>query len=163
MKFQLPMMSRNRRNQDRAVKQIVVATDGSEGSGRAVDFAAQLAKTYGANLLIINVKGGYGLPVELLRQFTNAEGAWLEEMLTSRAGEILTSARDRARKIGAPTIVLESRSGNIAQAIIEFAREKNADAIIVGRQGAGRVAEFLLGSVPQKLLSLATCIVMVIP
>jgi nucleotide-binding universal stress UspA family protein len=146
MKFQLPMMSRNRRNQDRAVKQIVVATDGSEGSGRAVDFAAQLAKTYGANLLIINVKGGYGLPVELLRQFTNAEGAW-----------------DRARKIGAPTIVLESRSGNIAQAIIEFAREKNADAIIVGRQGAGRVAEFLLGSVPQKLLSLATCIVMVVP
>jgi nucleotide-binding universal stress UspA family protein len=145
------------------VKQILVATDGSEGSNRAVDYAAQLAKTYGANLLIINVMGGYGLPVELLRQFSNAEGAWLDEMLTSKSAEILTSARDRAHKIGAPTIVLESRGGNIAQAIIEFAREKNADAIVVGRQGSGRVAEFLLGSVPQKLLSLSTCVVMVVP
>jgi nucleotide-binding universal stress UspA family protein len=145
------------------VKQIVVATDGSEGSNRAVDFAAQLAKTYGANLLIINVVGGYGLPVELLRQFSNAEGAWLEEMLTSRSAEILTSARDRAHKIGAATIVLVSRGGNVAQAIIEFAREKNADVIVVGRQGSGRVAEFLLGSVPQKLLGLATCVVMVVP
>jgi nucleotide-binding universal stress UspA family protein len=94
---------------------------------------------------------------------SNAEGAWLEEMLTSRSAEILTSARDRAHKIGAATIVLESRGGNVAQAIIEFAREKNADVIVVGRQGSGRVAEFLLGSVPQKLLGLATCVVMVVP
>jgi nucleotide-binding universal stress UspA family protein len=84
--------------------------------------------------------GGYGRPVELLRQFSNAEGAWPEEMLTSRSAEILTSARNRAHKIGAPTIVLESRSGNIAQAIIEFAREKNADAIVVGRPGSGRAS-----------------------
>ncbi len=145
------------------MKQILVATDGSEGSHRAVDFAAHLAKTYEAKLLIVNVVGGYGLSVELLRQFSNAEGAWLEEMLTSRSAEILTSARDRARKIGAPTIVLESRGGNVVQAIIEFAREKNADTIVVGRQGSGRVADFLLGSVPQKLLSLATCVVMVVP
>jgi nucleotide-binding universal stress UspA family protein len=145
------------------VKQILVATDGSEGSDRAVDFAARLAKTFEADLLIINVIGGYGLPVELLRQFSNAEGAWLEEMLTSRSAEILKSARDRAHQIGAPTIVLESRGGNVAQAISDFAREKNADAIVVGRQGTGRVADFLLGSVPQKLLSLATCVVMVVP
>jgi nucleotide-binding universal stress UspA family protein len=145
------------------VKQILAATDGSEGSDRAIDFAAQLANTYGANLLIINVMGGYGLPVELLRQFSNAEGAWLDEMLTSRSAEILTSARDRVHKLGAPTIVLESRGGNITQAIIDFAREKNVDAIVVGRQGVGHVSEFLLGSVPQKLLSLAACVVMVVP
>jgi nucleotide-binding universal stress UspA family protein len=145
------------------VKQILVATDGSEGSNRAVDFAAQLAKIYDARLFIINVVGGYGLPGGLLRQFSNADGAWLEEMLTSISAEILSSARDRAHKIGAPTIVLESRRGNIAKAIIDFAREKDADAIVVGRQGSGRVAEFLLGGVPQKLLSLATCVVMVVP
>jgi nucleotide-binding universal stress UspA family protein len=145
------------------VKQILVATDGSEGSNRAVDFAAQLAKIYDARLFIINVVGGYGLPGGLLRQFSNADGAWLEEMLTSISAEILSSARDRARKIGAPTIVLESRRGNIAKAIIDFARERDADAIVVGRQGSGRVADFLLGGVPQKLLSLATCVVMVVP
>jgi nucleotide-binding universal stress UspA family protein len=145
------------------VKQILVATDGSEGSDRAVDFAANLAKTYGATLLIINIRGGYGLPVALLRQFSNADGAWLGELLTSMSAELLKSARDRALKIGAPTIVLESREGKIAQSIIDFAKEKHADAIVVGKQGSGRVADILLGSVPQKLLSLAACVTVVVP
>jgi len=145
------------------VKQILVATDGSEGSDRAVDFAANLAKTYGATLLIINIRGGYGLPVALLRQFSNADGAWLGELLTSMSAEVLKSARDRALKIGAPTIVLESREGKIAQSIIDFAKEKHADVIVVGKQGSGRVADILLGSVPQKLLSLAACVMVVVP
>jgi nucleotide-binding universal stress UspA family protein len=103
------------------------------------------------------------LPVALLRQFSNAEGAWLGELLTSMSAEVLKSARDRALKIGAPTIVLESRGGKIAQSIIDFAKEKHADAIVVGKQGSGRVADILLGSVPQKLLSLAACVMVVVP
>jgi nucleotide-binding universal stress UspA family protein len=145
------------------MKQIVVATDGSEGSDRAVDLAAQLAKTYHASLFIINVMGGYGLPVELMRQFSMADGALLEEMFTSMSAEILKSARDRAHQLGAPSIVLESRGGNVAQAIIDFARNKDADAIVVGKQGAGRVADILLGSVAHKLVNLATCVVIVVP
>jgi nucleotide-binding universal stress UspA family protein len=145
------------------VKRILVATDGSEGSDRAVDFAAHMANTYRANLLIINIMGGYGLPVELLREFSNAEGAWLEELLMSMSAETLKSARDRAHKIGAPIIALESRGGNIAQAIIDFAEEKDAEAIIVGKQGSGRVSSMLVGSVPQKLVNLATRVVIVVP
>ena len=145
------------------MERILVGTDGSEGSDRAVDFAVHLAKTYDASLLIINVMGGYGLPVELMRQFSNADGAWLEEMLTSMSAEILKSARDRAHQLGAPSIVLESRGGNTSQAIIDFAHEKDADAIVVGKQGAGRVSDMLLGSVAHKLVNLATCVVMVVP
>jgi nucleotide-binding universal stress UspA family protein len=146
------------------VKQILVATDGSEGSDRAVDFAANLAKAYGATLLIINLRGGYGLPVALLRQFSNADGAWLGELLTSMSAEVLKSARDRAPKIGAPTIVLESRGARShSPSLIDFAEEKHADVIVVEKQGSGRVADILLGSVPQKLLSLAACVMVVVP
>jgi nucleotide-binding universal stress UspA family protein len=145
------------------VKRILVATDGSEGSNRAVDFAADLAKSYGADLLIINVMGGYGLSVELLRQFSNTDGAWFQELLKSRSAEILKSARDRAHRLGAQTIVLESRHGHVAEAIINFAEEKDADAIVVGKRGSGSVAEMLLGSVPQKLVNLLTRVIMVVP
>jgi len=145
------------------MERILVATDGSEGSNRAVDFAAHLAKTNDASLLIINVMGGYGLPVELMRQFTNADGAWLEEMLTSMSAETLKAARERAHQLGAPSILLESRGGNIAQAIVDFAGEKGADAIVVGKQGAGHVSDVLLGSVAQRLVNLAQCVVMVVP
>ena len=41
------------------MKQILVATDGSIGGDRAVDYAAQLAKDHGADLLIVNIIGAW--------------------------------------------------------------------------------------------------------
>lgn len=145
------------------MERILVATDGSEGADRAVDFAARLAVKYQASLLIVCVAAGYGLPGTILRQFTNASGAWLEEALTSLSAETLKSARERAHALGAQNIVLESRTGNVAQAILDYADEKDIDAIVVGKRGSGRVAAALLGSVSQKLVNLADRIVIVVP
>jgi len=142
---------------------ILVATDGSEGADRAVDFAARLASKYQARLLIINVAAGYGLPGQILRQFTNASGAWLEETLTSLSAETLKSARDRAHSLGAESIVLESHCGNVAQAVLDYADERNVDAIVVGKRGSSRLAAALLGSVSQKLVNLADRVVIVVP
>ncbi len=46
------------------MKRILVATDGSEAAGRAIEYAANLAKNEGADLLIANVIGE-GLPENL--------------------------------------------------------------------------------------------------
>jgi nucleotide-binding universal stress UspA family protein len=140
---------------------ILVATDGSEGADHAVDYAAHWAKEHGADLLIVNVIGG--LPDRLLRSFTHAQHAWLDELLASLSAETLTTARDRARRLGVATILLEWRIGEVAQTIIDIAQEKAADVIVVGRRGAGRIAGLLLGSVSQKLVSLAPLPVIVIP
>jgi nucleotide-binding universal stress UspA family protein len=146
-----------------AMTRILVATDGSEGADRAVDYAAQRAKNDGAELLIVNIIGGYGLPDKVVRTFTHAQHAWLEELLASLSAEMLTKARDRARTIGVNTIQLESRNGDVAQTIIDIAQERAVDAVIVGKRGAGRVAGLLLGSVSQKLVSLAPLPVTVVP
>ncbi len=143
------------------MKRILVATDGSEGADHAVDYAARWAKNQGADLLIVNVIGG--LPHRLLSSFTHAQHAWLDELFDSLSAETLTKARDRARGAGATTIQLESRTGEVAQTIIDIAQEKQADAIVVGRRGAGLVAGLLLGSISQKLVSLAPLPVTVIP
>ncbi len=58
---------------------IVVATDGSEGADRAVDYAASRTKTGHADLVILNVIGGYRPPDKLMRAFTHAQNAWLRE------------------------------------------------------------------------------------
>jgi nucleotide-binding universal stress UspA family protein len=143
------------------MKCILVATDGSEGADDAVDYAAHWAKERGVDLLIVNVIGG--LPEKLIRSFTHAQHAWLDELLASLSAETLTKARDRARGSGVGAIHLESRTGEVAQTIIEIAQEQKADAIVVGRRGAGQIAGLLLGSVSQKLVSLAPLPVIVIP
>ena len=140
---------------------ILVATDGSEGANHAIDYAARWAKNTGADLLIVNVIGS--VPEKLLRNFTHAQHAWIDELFESLSAEMLTQARDRARSAGAGTIEIEARTGETAPAIIDIAREKAADAIVVGRRGIGQVAGLLLGSVSQKLVSLAPLPVIVIP
>ena len=95
------------------MRRILVATDGSEGADRAVDYAARWAKTDGAELLIVNIIGGYGLPDKMVRAFTHAQHAWLDELLGSLSAETLNKARDRAQSIGVTTIQLESRTGEV--------------------------------------------------
>ena len=63
------------------MNRILVATDGSEGANRAVDYAAHQAKTDGAELLIVNVIGGYGLPDKVFMAFTRDQSIWLKELL----------------------------------------------------------------------------------
>jgi len=145
------------------MNRILVATDGSEGADRAVDYAARRAKADGADLLIVNVMGGYGLPDKVFLAFTNDQNVLLKELLASQSAATLTTARDRAREAGVSTIVLESRTGEVAQTIIDIAHEKKADAIVVGKRGAGRVAGVLLGSVSQKLVSLSPLPLTVVP
>jgi len=145
------------------MSRILAATDGSEGADRAIDYAARRAKADGAELLIVNVAGGYGLPEKVWVAFTNDQSALLKELLESHSAETLTAARERARKAGAGTILLESRTGEVAQTIIEIAQEKKADEIVVGKRGAGRVAGVLLGSISQKLVILSPVPLTVIP
>ena len=145
------------------MKRILVATDGSDGADRAIDYAAHLAKDTNCDLLIVNVIGGDGLLGNLFSRITDAQQIWLKELFSSESAELLARARDRARSIGVGTIQLESRTGDVAQTIIDIAREQEAGTIIVSKRGAGRISGLLLGSVSQKLVSLAPLPVMVVP
>lgn len=145
------------------MKRILVATDGSQGAARAVAFAAAQARAEGARLLIANVVGGYGLPDPVLRGFTRARQRWLEEMLASLSATMLEEAREQARAAGLEAVELESRRGDVAQTILEIAHDKQAEAIVVGRRGAGTLSRLLIGSVSQKLVTLAPVPVTVVP
>ena len=142
---------------------ILVATDGSKGGDRAVDYAAHRAKDDGADLLIVHVIGGYGLPEKVFTAFADDQQIWLKDLLASESAQTLTAARDLARKAGVARVLLESRTGDVAQTIIEIAQEKNADAIVVGKRGTGRVVGALLGSVSQKLVVLSPVPLTVVP
>lgn len=142
------------------MRHIMVATDGSERANRAVDVAAELAKACGGDLSIVTVGGN--LSGEEMRQLASAEGN-IGDVLEARSTQILAEAKTRARRLSVTQIELHAGWGDPAQSIIEIAAHAAADAIVLGRRGRGQLAGLLLGSVSQKIASLAPCAVIIVP
>jgi nucleotide-binding universal stress UspA family protein len=142
---------------------ISVATDGSDSADRAVDFAAKLAYELKSSLKIIHVISMDTLPSGQLQDYARHEHVTLGEILNSFAEEKLTAARRRAEALGVSHIQLESPFGDVAQTVIDAARRDETDLIVVGKRGRGRLSGLILGSVSQKVVSLAPCAVVVVP
>ena len=142
------------------MQRIMVATDGSAGANRAIDTAAALAKSGGADLTIITVGGN--ISGAELRKLADSAGD-LSRTMEASADRILTLARKRALRIGVRNVALQTGWGDPAEIIIDAARRGQVDMLVVGRRGRSRLSGLLLGSVSQKLASLAPCVVVVVP
>ena len=55
-----------------------------------------------------------------------------------------------------------SHKHSVAEAIIDYARSKNIDLILVGTKGLTGLEKFLLGSVASKVISRAHCAVLAV-
>ena len=137
---------------------IIVGTDGSESSLRAVDRAGALAAQVNAKLIIASAhldtseKGGWSRPptpdrVTDPRAADNLGGAGYKMHGSAPVYAILQDARDRAKAAGAHDI--EERA--IVGALLHLAEEVNGDLLVVGNLGLGTVAGRLLGSVPDTI------------
>jgi len=144
-----------------STKLIISASDGSEGAERAVAFAADLAKSLDAKLLLVHVSEDNLSAKDraVLQQLRVSEGDALEEI----SQRVLSRAKTLARDHGAPKIETMIAAGDPASMLIRAAKGEHADAIVVGRRGCGQLEGLLLGSVSQKLSCLAPCAVVVVP
>ena len=120
-----------------------------------------LPKRSTADLLIMTVStdeltGEEARYAELLHM---DEGDALEAI----SRQILLRAVDYARESGAKNIETTLAVGDPAEKIIETIQRKQIDMVVVGRRGRGRLEGLILGSVSQKLASLAPCVVTIVP
>lgn len=141
------------------MRNIVVATDGSEGANYAVYVAAELAKVFSAKLFIVTIAGD--LSGEEVRKLALAEKN-IGDTLEGRSMEILIAAEKRAQRFGVTNIQLQIDWGDPASSIMQIAAREVAEAIVLGRRGRGR-SGLPLGNVSQKVVSLAPCTALVVP
>jgi nucleotide-binding universal stress UspA family protein len=147
------------------MERILVGVDGSATCLKAVDFAADLASKFDAELILLKVVPH--LPPELdsaVEEYARSEHISVPaaELMLTMADSILDDARRNAYTKGATRISAEPSVGDPAQEIITVAQDRQADLIVVGSRGRGRLAGLLLGSVAQKVISLAHCPVVVV-
>ena len=142
------------------MRHIMVATDGSSGANRAIDVAAELAKAVAGDLLIATVADSQ--LAEEARQLARVEGS-IGDVLEALTTKTLKDAEARARDLGVSRIELRTGSGDVAQSLLDIAVGNSVEMIVLGRRGRGQLAGLLLGSVSQKLVSLAPRAVVVVP
>ena len=142
------------------MERIMIATDGSRGAKRALDAAARLARRLNGELTVITA-GGTISALDLRRLVRGTGG--VEDALEALANKILDDACKRAKSIGVRRIKRQSETGDAATVILDAARRKRVDFLVVGRHGFGPLTGWLLGSVSQKIMSLAPCKVIVVP
>jgi nucleotide-binding universal stress UspA family protein len=142
---------------------IVVGTDGSESSLRAVDRAAAIAAQEQAKLVIASAhldtseKGGWSRPPSPDRltdgRAADSLGAGESYRMHGSASvyAILQDARERAKAAGAHDIEEQAIVGAPVNALLHLAEEIKADLLVVGNLGVGTVAGRLLGSVPDTV------------
>jgi nucleotide-binding universal stress UspA family protein len=161
-----------------AYQTLVVGTDGSDTSLRAVDHAAAFAAQNNAKLIIAmahlpNVdKGGWGRPARPDRLIDGraevvlgAEGDYkMHGMAPIYA--ILREARDRARAAGAKNIdarpIVVGHLGGPAHALSRLAEEVKADLLVVGNVGLATRSDKWIGSVPGNALRRAKTDVLIV-
>ena len=169
---------------------IVAAVDGSERGFHAFAHALSQAEKSGVRLTVVHVLlrgvGHDGLfPIIDQLKLDDAKRKDLEQILTppltaTGAGGVeapIAIVPDEALRMVGERIIercqtlakgkgitFESKivDGDPAKTVVELAREKNADLIVVGSRGLGRVKGLLLGSVSQKIVQAASCACLVV-
>ena len=137
-------------------KSIVWAAEGSENFERAYPLVKQLAQEGDAEVTMVHV-------VERVEAL-GAIGPTRRVDEPQIQAELHRRAEELSREGVTASVEIKGEIGvRPAHAVVEVAREKNADLIVAGTRGLGPVAGLLLGTETQRLLHLAPCPVMVIP
>ncbi|MFP5264869.1 MAG: universal stress protein [Blastocatellia bacterium] len=149
-----------------SIKTILVPTDFSENARVAFEKAYDLALQLAARLYVLHVRDESNLRIAIREGLLDA-GSTDEQLqaavkrLTEERFSKLFAGVDRSK------VEIEhlSRRGDSDSAIIAYAKEINADVIVVGRHGAGVVQNLLntvLGSVAETVIKKSPCPVLVV-
>jgi len=141
---------------------ILVAVDGSEQSDRAVDFAAEMAKKFGARVTAVCVYRHHSpLESSLSMVRTQFQSETPDQALKDFATQVVADAKARLIEAGVSGVEGFAKRGQPARGIVDFCDQHECDLIVLGARGAGDAGGFLMGSVSHKVtgLSKVCCLV----
>ena len=128
-------------------RNIVIATDGSENSKRAISYGIEIAKLSGATvhaLYVVDTSSFSSIPMD---------AGWeaMYEILRKEGKKAVSEVKERGEVSGVEVreVLWEGHPSN---EIIDFAENNNADLIVMGTLGKTGLDRFLMGSVAEKVV-----------
>ena len=134
-------------------KNILIPTDGSEQSQRAVRMGIELAKLHGARITAIHVIPDYHLLIAYEGAFDPVTEERIEEEAKARAETYLGFVREAANAAGVPCSTLCDTSDHPYDAILRTCEAQGCDLVLMTSHGRKGLAAVLLGSETRKVLT----------
>jgi nucleotide-binding universal stress UspA family protein len=140
---------------------IVCPTDFSPTSSRAVDYAATLAESFGAELVLLHIIPEMTYPIRSFGMSYSLEH--IQEELHEKAKESLERRADEAKQ-AKPGLNVRCalRDGEAHEETLALATEESADMIVMGTHGHTGITHALLGSTAEKVVRLSSCPVLTV-
>ncbi|GAB3431741.1 universal stress protein [Massilia solisilvae] len=132
-------------------KQILLPTDGSDLSERAVLAGISFAKEIGAQVVGLTVRPEFHTFTYKTEMLEDTEPEF-EAATGKQADKYLSFVTDAARTAGVPCTVVQVVSDDPYEAILQTAKERKCDLIIMASHGRRGLKGVLLGSETQKVL-----------
>lgn len=133
---------------------ILIPVDGSDGATRAAEAGFKLAQSFDASVDVLHVLDRRTLQ---LARTTDEKGD-----LRERGEEVLAEVESLAKEFGC-SVTTELAEGTPSTRICEYAAERDAVLIVMGRQGRTGLRKRVLGGVTEHVLSHGETPVLVVP
>jgi len=127
---------------------VLIATDGSEQAERAVNYGIDLAEAFDARvhvLYVVETQATYILTVGLSDDEMEEYEQYGEGVVTEVVGDA------SARGLEGTGVV---KTGNVAEAIVEYAEDNDVGTIVMGQQGRGATLDRYIGGTAEKVMRL---------
>ena len=147
------------------INRILIPTDGSESATRAANVAIEVAKKFGAELIVLHVIAvpagkvakaelSPGYDAELKEYFESAH-----KKADSIVNEVIRLAEAKDVKT---TRLIQEYSFSVVETILEQATKNNVDLIVIGTRGLTGFKKLLVGSVSSGVINHAHCSVLIV-
>ena len=141
----------------KTIQKILIPTDGSDHSVCAAEFGISMAKTLGAQIMVVNV-------IDELVLNEISKGAFRENVeaeLKADGQRYIKYVASLAEKEGVKADSLLTK-GRPFEQIVHLAKDLNIDLIVMGTSGQGGANKILIGSVTERVIEYSTCPVLVV-
>jgi len=136
------------------IQRILLGYDESAPAKRALEHALELARRFGAELLVVTV-------VRIPESGLLAEVEGVIDTAEEHYKEAFAAMAKRAEREGVK-LTAEIVAGHPAEQLVHLAELRHADLVVIGSRGRSKVSRWMLGSVSERVLRYAHCPVTII-